>query len=325
MMNDSQQNATIEPGNLPPARIYQEYYHLTEPPFAITPDPEFLFFSSNHRQVLDKITYAIECRMGFILLTGEVGTGKTTLCRTLLDRLEEKAKTVYIINPSISGQELLAGILEDLGVSTEPDASKKELTDQLNLFLLADESHTPTVVIIDDAQTMSPETLEDLRLLSNLETDKQKLLQVVLSGQSELLERLESQNLRQLRQRIAIHCNLIPLPAQETEAYIYRRLSVAGNKGQVRFSPSATQRIHKSSDGIPRHINKICDYALTAGYVKDDPVIDCSHVKRALTEIGGTTRKKPRFYGATIHPVRSGFTFSGLRRFFYPWNRYRIH
>jgi general secretion pathway protein A len=150
----------------------------------------------------------------------------------------------------------------------QPHATKKELIDRLNQRLLADSTNRPFVVIIDDAQTMTPETLEDLRLLSNLETDKRKLIQVVLSGQPELLEMLADDRLRQLKQRIAVHCRLEPLSVQETGAYISRRLFVAGNKGQVCFSPAATRRIHKRSGGIPRLINKICDFALTAGYVK---------------------------------------------------------
>jgi general secretion pathway protein A len=175
----------------------------------------FLFSSNCHQQVINKIIYAIDGRMGFILLTGEVGTGKTTLCRTLLDRLGDQAETVYIINPSVSGQELLASILGDLGASPEPHATKKELIDRLNQRLLYNCTDRPFVVIIDDAQTMTPETLEDLRLLSNLETDKRKLIQVVLSGQPELLEMLADDRLRQLRQRIAVNCRLDPLSVRK--------------------------------------------------------------------------------------------------------------
>lgn len=269
----------------PPDRVYLDYYQLREAPFAITPDPEFLFSASCHRQVLDKIDYAINARMGFVLLTGEVGTGKTTLCRTLLDRLSLDAETVYVINPSISGHELLAGILEDLGATPPPQATKKALIDQLNQRLLTDGANRPFVVIIDDAQTMPTETLEDLRLLSNLESDKRKLIQVVLSGQPELLDMLANDRLRQLRQRIAVHCRLNALTVQETAAYISRRLFVAGNTGQVAFSHSAMQLIHKRSGGIPRLINKICDFALTAGYVNDAPAIGPAHVNRALAEL----------------------------------------
>ncbi len=285
MTDASPNNAGADPTDKSSKRVYLDFYKLVEAPFAITPDPEFLFSSSCHQQVLDKISYAIDSRMGFILLTGEVGTGKTTLCRTLLDRLSGKAETVYVINPSVSGHELLAGILEDLGEDPPPDASKKALIDRLNQRLLSHDTNRPFVVIIDDSQTMTPETLEDLRLLSNLETDKHKLIQVVLSGQPELLAMLANEKLRQLKQRIAVHCRLEPLSTQETGRYISRRLFVAGNQGQVSFSHAATRLIHKTSGGIPRLINKICDFALTAGYVKDAPAIAPAHVKRALVEL----------------------------------------
>jgi type II secretory pathway predicted ATPase ExeA/cell division septation protein DedD len=294
-----------DPKDTTPDRVYLDYYQLREAPFAITPDPGFLFSSNCHQQVINKIIYAIDGRMGFILLTGEVGTGKTTLCRTLLDRLGDQAETVYIINPSVSGQELLASILGDLGASPEPHATKKELIDRLNQRLLYNCTDRPFVVIIDDAQTMTPETLEDLRLLSNLETDKRKLIQVVLSGQPELLEMLADDRLRQLRQRIAVNCRLEPLSVQETGAYISRRLFVAGNKGQVFFSPAATRRIHKTAGGIPRQINKICDYALTAGYVNDSPAIEPAHVNGALAELDDLVFCGPQSGG---HTLRYGFS-----------------
>lgn len=289
-----------EPMGIPPARVYLDYYQLTEAPFAITPDPDFLFTAGSHQQALEKITYAIGSRMGFILLTGEVGTGKTTVCRTLLNRLGSEAETVYIINPSVSGRELLTGILEDAHIACETDASRKMLIDRLYRHLLSLEEGRPFVVIIDDAQTMTPETLEELRLLSNLETDKHKLIQVVLSGQPELIDLLGSNRLRQLNQRIAIHCRLTALSAAESTAYISQRLFVAGNQGQVRFSPDATRLVHQTSGGIPRLINKICDYALTAGYVKDAPIIQGAHVRLALSELEG---------------LASGFAPKTVRRF----------
>ena len=285
-------------------RVYLEYYGLTEAPFAITPDPEFLFSSGCLRQVMDKLHYAIDSRMGFALLTGEVGTGKTTVCRTLLDRLGGKADTVYVINPSISGWELLAGILEDIGEAPKSDASKKELIDRINDRMLENGVQRPMVVIIDDAQTMPPDTIEDLRLLSNLETDKHKLIQVVLSGQPELLDMLAQTRLRQLKQMVAIHCRLTPLSFDETQAYISRRLFVAGDQGRVSFSRTATRLIYKRSGGIPRLINKICDFALTAGYVKEASTIESSHVRTAMTELADP---QPETIGKRI----VGLTFSG--------------
>jgi general secretion pathway protein A len=282
-----------EPEDTPPIRVYQDYYHLREPPFAITPDPDFLFSANSHKQVLEKINYAIDGRMGFVLLTGEVGTGKTTICRTLLDQLSGRAETVYLINPSVSAHELLFNILDDMGVCTAPQASKKNLIDQLNRYLLSLAPENPFVVIIDDAQTMSLETLEDLRLLSNLETDKRKLIQVVLSGQPELLDMLSDKRLRQLKQRIAVHCRLDPLGDREIAEYISQRLLVAGNQGRVAFSASATRLIHEASDGIPRLINNICDYSLTAGYVSDVQTIGTQHVKQALSEVQRFNGKIP--------------------------------
>lgn len=268
-----------------PARVYLQFYGLNQAPFSITPDPEFLFAAGKHQQAVEKIIYSINTFLGFILLTGEVGTGKTTLCRTLLDQLSDKAETVYIINPSVSGEELLRGILEDAHIAVETNASKKTLIDCLYEHLLIRNQQCPFVVIIDDAQTMPPETLEDLRLLSNLETDKHKLIQVVLSGQPELIDHLVSTGLRQLKQRIAIHCHLSALSAEETDAYIAQRLFVAGNHGQVCFANDAKRRIYKASRGIPRLINKVCDYALIAGYVADAKTINGHHVRQALLEL----------------------------------------
>lgn len=285
-----------------PERIYSDFFDLTGTPFSITPDPEFLFFSETHQSVMEKIRYGIQSRMGILLLTGEVGTGKTTLCRALLDHLQTKARTVYVINPSLNGRELLACILEDLGVVCNPDASKKELIDSLNHFLLVQRHAEPVVIIIDDAQTMPPETLEDLRLLSNLETDKSKLLQLLLVGQPELLGQLSRPELRQLKQRVAVHCLLDFLNPEETAGYIARRLAVAGNKGQVRFAPRAIRRIHKHSGGVPRMINKICDLALTAAYAADSRTVEPGHVTAAFEEL-----------------VEASSRGSGARRWFAGW------
>lgn len=266
-------------------RIYTNYFNLKSAPFSITPDPEFLFLSETHQNVIEKIQYGIQARMGFMLLTGEVGTGKTTLCRALLDHFQDTIRTVYVINPSLKGQELLAGILDDLGISYPQSSSKKELIDRLNQCLLDDETDSPVVIIVDDAQTMPLSTLEDLRLLSNLETDKSKLLQMLLVGQPELLLNLDQPQMRQLKQRVAVNCHLDFLTSDEVSSYIERRLFIAGNQGQLRFAPIAVKHIHKQSGGIPRMINKICDLALTAAYAANSHVIDKSHLKAAATEL----------------------------------------
>ena len=267
-------------------RVYLDFYGLEETPFSITPDPEFLYFSNTHQGVIEKMLYSLNNRMGFVLLTGEVGTGKTTICRSILDRLDGKAEMVYIINPAISGEELISNILDDLGVMYVSGSSKRSLIDYLNRFALSTRKTKPVVIIIDDAQTMPIATLEDLRLLSNLETDKEKLLQIILVGQPELMDIMSRRELRQLQQRIIINCRLGFLSPSEVSGYIDRRLFIAGDKGQVRFTPKAEQMITKASKGIPRLINKICDYSMTSGYLYNDFTIGPKHVKRAIVEMG---------------------------------------
>ena len=273
------------------SRLYLDFFSLRESPFSITPDPEFLYMTSSHKAVLEKILYGIRARMGFLLLIGEVGTGKTTLCRLILDEIKEMAETVYIINPSLSDMDLIKSILEDLGIGIPSDASKKELLHHLNRFLLVASKEKPVVIIIDDAQTMTLEGMETLRLLSNLETDKEKLIQLVIAGQQELLGILSRSEIRQLQQRIAIKCELELLKKTEVQGYILHRLFVAGDKGNIRFTVGAIDKIHKASRGIPRLINKICDYALTAGYVSNSYEINKRHIKQALNELKGNLRE----------------------------------
>lgn len=272
-----------------PDRIYTDFFNLCGTPFSITPDPDFLYFSETHQSVFERIQYGIQGRMGFMVLTGEVGTGKTTLCRALLDRVQNQSRTVYVINPSLSGRELMAAILDDLDIYCGETASKKELIDRLNRFLLNEGPGQPVVIIIDDAQTMPMETLEDLRLLSNLETDKNKLLQILLVGQPELLALIDQQALRQLKQRISIHSHLDFLRREEVGGYIERRLAVAGNQGQIRFNPKAVKHIHTISKGVPRMINKLCDLALTAAYTDDSATIEVGHVSAAAKEMVGVS------------------------------------
>jgi general secretion pathway protein A len=265
--------------------IYTDFFNLNTSPFSITPDPEFLFLSETHRSVLEKIQYGIQSRMGFMLLTGEVGTGKTTLCRALLDHLQGRTRTVYVINPSLNGLELLAGILDDLGASYPEQATKKELIDRLNGYLLENKNKKAVVIIVDDAQTMPLETLEDLRLLSNLETDKTKLLQMLLVGQPELLTNLDQPRMRQLKQRVAVNCHLDYLGLDEVGGYIERRLFIAGNQGQIRFASKVIRKVHKQSSGVPRMINKICDMALIAAYAANSFIVQPQHLKAAAAEL----------------------------------------
>lgn len=286
-------------------RVYLDFYQLREAPFAITPDPEFLFLSETHQNVIEKLQYAIRTRMGFMLLTGEVGTGKTTLCRELLDHMQDGYQTVYVINPALSGRELLANILDDLGIKYSPQASKKELIDRLNRFLLAKAAPDPVVIIVDDAQTMPVTTLEDLRLLSNLETDKTKLLQMLLVGQPELLDLLDQPAIRQLKQRVAVHCRLDFLSRAEVGGYIERRLFVAGNQGQVRFAPKVVKRIHRRSGGVPRLINKISDLALTAAYTTNSHTVQGIHFKAACSELIEAQNRWTRIRSAWQHRLRT--------------------
>ena len=272
-------------GSAGTGRIYLDFYGLSEPPFSITPDPQFLFMAKTHQNALDKITYGIESRMGFIVLTGETGTGKTTICRFILDQIGERAKSVYIINPSLSGRELISSILDDLGISYSETMSKKEMIGCLNGYLLSGQARLPLVIIIDDAQTMPVEALEELRLLSNLESDKEKYIQMVLAGQPELMALLSRPELRQLKQRVAVKCHLEYLTREETGQYILRRMISAGDNGRVRFTPEAIRRIHKISKGIPRLVNKVCDYMLIAGYVSNSFTIFFRQVKMALADI----------------------------------------
>jgi general secretion pathway protein A len=272
--------------------VYFGFYKLKEPPFSITPDPDFLFFSQSHQNVIEKILYGIHIRAGFILLSGEVGTGKTTICRSIIDTLNAEGEIVYIINPSLSSEALISNVLDDLGIAHSRQASKKDLIDRLNQFLLNRDRHRPIVMIIDDAQTMPVETLEDLRLLSNLETDKEKLIQMLLVGQPEIEDLLSLPEMRQLKQRIIVHCRLEHLKPHEVEGYINRRLFIAGSNGQIQFTSEAKRRIFRGSRGIPRMINKICDFALTAGYLSGEFIIRKKHVNSALRELGDLDFKK---------------------------------
>jgi general secretion pathway protein A len=267
-------------------RVYLDFYALSEPPFAVTPDPAFLYLSETHQAALEKLLYGIGNRLGFLMLTGEVGTGKTTLCRHLLDLMQNDAETVYLVNPSLTGKELMAAILDDLGLAYPKRATRKTMIDLLNRYLLERDGRRPVVLIIDDAQAMATEALENLRLLSNLETDKTKLLQILLVGQPELYTLVGQPQLRQLHQRIALHCRLELLNRREVEAYISRRLATSGNHGPLHFTPRAIDLVRTCSRGIPRLINKICDLALVAGYVANDHAIKRAHVKRAIAETG---------------------------------------
>jgi len=267
--------------------VYLEYYGLREPPFSITPNPRFLFFSAKHREAFNHLLYGVRERKGFVQLTGEVGAGKTTLCRALLDQLGNNFSTALILNPAQDADSLLRDIAQEFGLNVQ-GLNRSELLGEFNAFLLQQlDAGRDTVLIIDEAQNLSNELLEQVRLLSNLETDDQKLLQIVLMGQPELRDRLNHPALRQLRQRITVRYHLEPLSPTEVGDYIRHRLAVSGANGVPKFSAAALWRIYAYSKGIPRLINAVCDKCLLAGFVQQTDRITWSMVGRAVRELEG--------------------------------------
>lgn len=267
--------------------MYQDYFDFAEMPFHVTPNPRFLFLSPTHEEALQHLRYGIEDKKGFIVLTGEVGCGKTTLCRKLLEELElrEDVDTALLLNPRISETELLRGIMKELGEKTDK-SSKTDLLDTMNDILLDRiDKGREIVVIIDEAQNLSFEVMEMLRMLSNLETYDQKLLQIILMGQPELGLKLKEERLRQFRQRVLVHYDLQPLNFEEVQLYIQHRLSLAGSNGRPRFTSRAVRKITKGSLGIPRMINNICDKALLSVYIRQGDEVNWWDVQRALKDI----------------------------------------
>jgi putative secretion ATPase (PEP-CTERM system associated) len=271
--------------------MYQRYFGLKEKPFRITPDPRFLYLSEKHAEALDHLTYGITQGEGFMVVSGDVGTGKTTIIRSLLERLDDsKIKTAIILNPLLEIDDLLKSILEDFGLSPEK-SSKKELIDQLNSFLLAlNREGGKAVVIIDESQNLAPDLLEELRSLSNLETDQEKLLQIVLIGQLELWNKLNRPNLRQLKQRISVNYRLEPLSLKEMKDYISHRLSIAGFRGELAFSTRALRQVFKASGGIPRLINLLCDRILLVLYLEQKMRVTPAQVRKAIESLRGGKR-----------------------------------
>jgi len=267
--------------------MYLEFYGLKEKPFSLTPDPQFLYMSESHRTAIDSLLYGIRQREGFMVVTGDIGTGKTTICRSLLDKLDRNVKTAVIFNSFLTERELLRAILQDLGFASI-GRSKTERIDALNRFLVEQLSQGEHVLlIIDEAQNLSIPVLEQIRMLSNLETAKEKMLQIILLGQLELNQKLRSAKLKQLNQRIAIRHHILPLNREETESYIYQRLTVAGSHGGVTFSKSALNEIYRFSQGIPRLINLLCDRTLIGGFVDETFHIDKGVVRKAIKDLGG--------------------------------------
>ncbi len=275
--------------------MYEDYYGFVQPPFSLTPDPRFLYRSESHEVALQQVWQAIRRKEGFMVLTGDIGTGKTTLCRTLLEQFDQTTFTALVLNPFLSVEELLLELLLSFGVVSKDalksgrlaTASKHELVRTLHDFLLSlVPLHGSAVMIIDEAQHLTPEVLEEIRVLSNLETNDQKLLQVVIVGQLNLIDILHKQELRQLDQRISIRCYLKALTREEVEAYVTHRLWVARGSTSVTFTPKAFDLVHAISGGVPRMINLLCDRALMAGCESQTSRIAEEHVVLAAAKLG---------------------------------------
>ena len=270
--------------------MYERYFNFSENPFTIAPNPRYFYLSEQHREALAHLQYGLNENGGFILLTGEVGTGKTTAWRCLVENLPTDVNLAIVLNPRINETELLETICDELGIVYEQNSGIKQLTDLLNRHLLETYGRRRrTIVIVEEAQNLNTEVLEQLRLLTNLETNESKLLQIILIGQPELLEKLADSRLRQLRQRIIAHFHLRPFNLKDVRAYVHHRLSVVGAPSRL-FSDSAIRKLTKLSQGIPRLINLICDRALLGCFSEERGYVDTRTVSRAAREVFGTHR-----------------------------------
>src|SRR5688572_762308 len=270
-------------------RMYLPFFGLNEKPFAITPDPRYLYLSERHAEALAHLLYGINEAGGFVQLTGEVGTGKTTIVRSLLAQTPKNAEIALILNPRMTAPEFLLTLCEELGIGVPDEAigSGKDLVDILNDYLLrAHGGGRRVVLVVDEAQNLAPDVLEQLRLLTNLETNTQKLLQIILIGQPELRELLERNDLRQLAQRVTGRYHLDPLSQDETTAYVRHRLRVAGATTDI-FTQLALSEVYRLSSGVPRVINVICDRALLGAYTQDRHRVTPSIVREAAAEVFG--------------------------------------
>lgn len=264
--------------------MYESFFKLTEKPFNTTPDSKFFFPSLRHTEALNNLVYAISERRGFVVITGEIGAGKTTVCRTLLNKLEPNTKVAVITNTHLNCKELIEQILEELEVGYTP-GSKRKLIAQLNEFLIKQLSQNINVVlIIDEAQNLTTRVLEEVRMLSNLETEKEKLIQIILMGQPQLKAKLEHAKLLQFKQRIALNYHLEGLSQEETNNYIQHRIKLASSNGTDIFTQEAVEKIYDYSRGIPRLINLVCDSALLSGYVMSQPQIDVKIINEVISE-----------------------------------------
>jgi len=268
--------------------MYERFYNLRERPFALSPDPDYLYLSRVHSEALDSIRYGIESRAGFIVITGDIGAGKTTLLQTLLRRLDERTTVARLVNTTLEPRELLEAIMLDFGLETTGKSKPVMLRDLGQFLVKARGQGRRLLLVIDEAQNLSAPALEEVRLLSNLETEKSKLLQILLVGQPNLRDTIATPGLEQFRQRVAVSYHLSSLDAPETEAYINYRLDHAALGTPPHFPPDAAALVHRRSGGVPRIINVICDAALVFGYAEERPQIDLPLIRDVLEELEST-------------------------------------
>ena len=265
--------------------MYNEYYGLVRSPFEMTPDPAFLFLGEAHREGLAMLEYGVTSGKGFVLLTGEVGTGKTTLLHALLGRLDSQTRCAFIFNPRLEPLDFFQVLFEELGLESKPRTKAEYLLD-LNQFLIGRlEENQRVLLIVDESQNLSPELLEEIRLLSNLETPRSKLIQIMLVGQPELKQMLTRPDLRQLRQRIALRHHLRPFNEDEVAEYVEGRLQKAGYTGRRLFKRAAIREIYRITGGTPRMINSVCDSALLLGYSRDKSTIDAGTIREVGVDL----------------------------------------
>jgi general secretion pathway protein A len=301
--------------------MYEQYYGFAEKPFSLTPDPKYLYRSETHGNAFDLLQYAIRRREGFVVVTGDIGTGKTTLCRALLEQIDRTTFTALVLNPFLTEEDLLKRILQDFGVISRDEvkaghfnaATKQALIDALYDFLLGLVSlKASAVLIIDEAQNLPLPVLEQVRILSNLETDKEKLLQIILVGQLNLQSELRRPELRQLDQRVSIRYELKPLDRDGVAAYIAHRLAIAGGTASVTFTSGALDEVHRLSGGIPRLINLLCDRALLGGYSTQTARISAELVLHAAAGLDIPAQVRPAASRVRVRPRASLFAAASL-------------
>jgi len=277
--------------------MYESYFRLRENPFNVTPDPRFLYMGPSHRDGLAYLKYGVRERKGFLVLTGEVGTGKTTLIRALSRELGEDVSMSVILNTNVTPKQLLALAARDFGIETRRSISKADLITELSSYLLKQaELGRTCVLVVDEAHNMGPHLLEELRLLSNVETDREKLLQIIMVGQPELMETLGLSSVRQIRQRIPGSFQIRPLDASEVESYVGTRMSVAGaDPAWVRYSEGAYSAIYATTRGIPRLINILCDRALLVAFVAEKRTVDEGTVAEAARDLCWDPREGEKY------------------------------